>query len=199
MTLEYLRTYRKLISVYAKLITKIGSIGSAEVYELYREYLKLSVKLGTNRPVFEEDKEKYKNCNCYGYALGVGAPDMFAKTFEYKEIDDFCQNIGFMTDEVHYSNDLNDNLYWLQKDLEVLGIDSYESTMLGDIHHGGYKILFFKSPHDFHFVRQNIDGSFSHKLGFSSRIERVEMPQERVLGRYNYIKTLEIVKPVIKK
>lgn len=77
----------------------------------------------------------------------ITIPDIFAKTFEYKEIDDFCHNIGFMT------NDLDDNLYWLQKDLEKLEIGSYECTMLGDVKHGGYKISFFKSPHDFHFIR----------------------------------------------
>ena len=50
MMLEYLKTYRKLILVYSRLITRIGTISSAEVYELYREYLKLSVKLSTNSP-----------------------------------------------------------------------------------------------------------------------------------------------------
>lgn len=195
--LEYLKTYKELISVYYRLISKIGSIGSAEVYELYREYLKLSVKLGTNQPFFDEKEGKYNNCNCYCYALGITAPDIFAKTFEYKEIDNFCHNIGFMTDEMHASTDLNDNLFWLQKDLELLGIDYYECTMLGDTHHGGYKIAFFKAPFDFHFIRQNMDGSWSHKLGYNPIIEKVEMPQERVLRKYNYIKTLEIVKPVI--
>ena len=195
--LEYLRTYRKLILVYYKLISQIGSIGSAEVYELYREYLKLSVKLGTNQPLFDEKEGKYDNCNCYCYALGITAPDIFAKTFEYKEIDEFGHNIGFMTNEMHCSINLDDNLYYLQSDLEKLEIDSYECTMFCDTHHGGYKIAFFKSPHDFHFIRQNIDGTWSHKLGYTPVIERIEMPQERVLGKYNYIKTLEIVKPVI--
>lgn len=199
MMLEYLKTYRKLILVYSRLITRIGTISSAEVYELYREYLKLSVKLSTNSPLFDEKEGKYNNCNCYCYALGITAPDIFAKTFEYKEIDDFCHNIGFMTNEMHSSSDLDDNLYWLQKDLEKLEIDSYECTMLGDAKHGGYKIAFFKSPYDFHFIRQNIDGIWSHKLGYTPTIEKVEMPQERVLGRYNYVKTLEIVKPVIWK
>ena len=199
MTLEYLKTYRELVFVYVRLISNIRNLTSLYVYELYREYLKLCVKLGTNKPLFDEKEGKYNHSNCYMYALGLITPEIFASVYEYKEIDNLTHNLGFMTDDLYSSNDLNTNLYDLQKDLELLGIDSYECTMLGDTHHGGYKIAFFKAPFDFHFIRQNMDGTWSHKLGYSPIIERVEMPQERVLGRYNYIKTLEIVKPIIEK
>ena len=54
MTLEYLKTYRELVFVYVRLISNIRNLTSLDVYELYREYLKLCVKLGTNKPLFDE-------------------------------------------------------------------------------------------------------------------------------------------------
>ncbi len=197
--LEYLKTYRDIALIYKKLFTEFDHMCSLDVLDLYREYLKLSVKLGTNSPVFDEKFGKYAHCNCYCYALGITAPYEFVKRYEYKEIDDLSHNLGFMDDRFRYSLDLDMNLSGLQSDLELLGIDSYETTMLHEPSHNGYKIAFFKAYDDFHFIRQNSDGSWSHKLGYTPKIERIEMPQERVLGRYNYVKTLEIVKPVIRK
>lgn len=195
--LEYLKIYNKILSIYNRIILYSDNITSKEVLELYKEYLKLSVKLGTNKPLFDEKEGKYNNSNCYMYALGLTTPKIFASIYEYKEIDDLIHNLGFISD-IPYSTSLKENLYSLQCDLENLGIDSYECTMLGDTHHGGYKIALFKAPYDFHFIRQNSDGSWSHKLGYSPIIERIEIPQERVLGEYDYIKTLEIVKPIIR-
>lgn len=196
--LEYLKVYRKIISIYKKMLTESKNMGSKEVYELYREFLKLSVKLSTNNPTFYESFNKYRNSNCYLYALGLTAPDIFAKTYEYKEIEKMYHNVGFMENEMHFSTDLNQNLYDIQRDFEILGIDSYEVNMESNNSHGGYKIAIFKASHDIHFVRQNRDGTWSHKMGYTDTIEKVHMKECEVFKYYKHIKTLEIVKPVVR-
>lgn len=193
--LEYLKTYRDIISIYKRLLTESKNMGSSEVYELYREFLKLSIKLSTNNPTFYEDFNKYRNCNCYLYALCLTAPSLFAKTYEDKEIEQMYHNVGFMTNEMNYSTDLERNLSDLERDFEILGIDSYECDRYENPTHGGYKIAIFKAPHDIHFVRQNRNGTWSHKMGYTDTIERVDMSNHEVFEFYKYVKTLEIVKP----
>ena len=50
---------------------------------------------------------------------------------------------------------------------------------------------------DFHFIRQNIDKKWSHKLGYSETIDIVT-PKYNVL-EYTNVGTIEIVKPVIRE
>ena len=65
--------------------------------------------------------------------------------------------------------------------------------------HGGYKISLYESSDDFHFIRQNEDGTWSHKLGYSDLVERIDNPSKYLFDEYECIKTLEIVKPVLRK
>ena len=193
--LEYLKTYRDIISIYKRLLTESKNMESSEIYELYREFLKLSIKLSTTNSTFSEEFNTYRNCNCYLYALCLTTPSLFAKTYEDKEIEQMYHNVGFMTNEMNYSTDLDHNLSDLERDFEILGIDSYECDRYENPTHGGYKIAIFKAPHDVHFVRQNRNGTWSHKMGYTDTIERVDMSNHEVFEFYKYVKTLEIVKP----
>ena len=86
----------------------------------------------------------------------------------------------------------------LKSDLDSLGIYYYETDIDSINNHGGYKIsLYYNYGEDFHFIREDFDGKWSHKMGYSGSIERVE-PSERIF-KYNLVTTYEIVKPNIRK
>ena len=89
-------------------------------------------------------------------------------------------------------------LYGLAKDFEELNIDSYEISSDLPNEHGGYKIAFYLSFNDFHFLRQNSDGSWSHKVGYLNRIDKFDTLPNIVNGNYELIKVLEIVKPKVR-
>jgi len=175
-------------------------LSSVEILNLYIEYLKLSVCLGTNNPVFYESLKKYNHTNCYCYALGIDFPKLFYDRYLYVEIENFCHNLGFIScrSKGYVLDKKLENLY---RDLETLNIIFYETDIDSQNQHGGYKIAFYNEDSyytgDFHFFRQNCDGLWSEKKGYSSGIV-LHDKLEPVVGNYKLVKTLEIVKPVIK-
>ena len=180
---------KELLLIYSQMLK---TSDERKYFELCKMYLQLLVKLGTNNPVFEENKEKYTNGNCYSYALGLSNPKFVNNNFLQTGM-----SIGYVGGSLVSSNNPGKYLYGIQKDFETLEIDFYDSITGEENKHGGYKIAFYVSPEDFHFIRQNADGSWSHKVGYSKIIERVNEPGEN-LNDYKYVKTLEIVKPVLK-
>ena len=94
---------------------------------------------------------------------------------------------------------INGKMPWnLKSDLDSLGIYYYETDIDSINNHGGYKIsLYYNYGEDFHFIREDFDGKWSHKMGYSGSIERVK-PSERIF-KYNLVTTYEIVKPNIRK
>lgn len=187
----------KIMNIY-KYLYLHRKLSSAEILKLYIEYLKLSVCLGTNSPVFEENLKKYNHTNCYCYALGIDYPRLFFERYLYAEIDSFYHELGFISrcSKPYVISKKIENLY---KDLETLNIRFYETDIDSQTKHDGYKIAFYNCDNscDFHFFRQNIDGSWSEKQGYSSRFFKVSK-LEPVVGNYKLVKTLEIVKPIIK-
>lgn len=151
---------------------------------LYLEYLKLSVYL-YNKPSFY-DSIDYTGVNCYMYSLMLDLPNIFQKELLNKF------NPGFISGKTS-KNDLV-NLFF---DLDELGINYYEINKEDTPTHGGYKILMFQGSGDFHFRRQNTDGTYSEKLGFSKYIKECTDPFN--YHDYKLIKTLEIIKPTLQK
>lgn len=180
---------KELLLIYSQMLK---TCDERKYFELYKMYLQLLVKLSTNKPVFEENQKKYTNGNCYSYALGLSNPDGVSNV-----IMQTGMNIGYVGGSLVTSNDPEKYLYGIQKDFETLEVDFYDSAIGEENKHGGYKIAFYVSPKDFHFIRQNIDGSWSHKVGYSKVIKMVNEPGETFEG-YKRVKTLEIVKPVLK-
>lgn len=176
-----------------------SSISEEEVIELYRRYLYLESRISTNSPSFKGDKEKYRCGNCYYYALGFTTPDVFSDVYGRFKKKMMTHNIGFISGNTIDVSDPDDLMYGFEIDMGYLRIKCFDSEVDKPNQHNGYKVSLYRGFKDFHFTRQNSDGSWSHKLGYTSTIEKVEMLQERVLGRYDYVKTLEIAKPVIMK
>ena len=185
----------KILKLYKKLFTE--KLKARDIENIYIEYLKLSVLLGTNEPCFRENLGKYKHVNCYGYALGIDLPEYIYKKYLNVESDGIRHNLGFASQKKFpvTAQQKLDNLF---SDFEVLNINWFETDIERQNNHGGYKIAFYVNDgYDFHLIRQNKDGSWSEKLGYSFKIIQTEKP--RPLGEnYKLIKTLEIVKPTIK-
>lgn len=198
MLKEYNETYAKIMWLYTKLITGINSRSAEKIEKLYLEYLKESIKLSTNKPKFEENTKKYKHTNCYGYALEYSCPDIFMDLYEHINIDSFAFNLGFTSDEIYNRYEFEYNYSAMMTDFENLDIHAFNSSIDSKNKYGGYKIAIYKSFGDFHLLRQNMDGTWSHKLGYSNIIERVE-PLEYIEGEYERVNVLEIVKPTINR
>lgn len=189
------------------------TLANSEIRRLYREYLKLYVRI--NRMIPEYDEGKFKgNINCYFYALDLTLPYVFKESFERITHHPFCTNLGEISALKYFRDNFIvptpcDLLDYIYTDLDTLKIKAYDSTINSPLKHNGYKIAIFMEDnkrHDYHFARQNIDGSWSSKIGYEELIVKSDNPfdflNENLFGietNYEYVKTLELVKPSIKR
>lgn len=190
-----LRIRLKILRLYKKLFSE--NLSASEIEKIYVEYLKLKLLLSTNVPHFKENLGKYRHVNCYGYALGINLPECIYKKYLSVESDGISHNLGFASGK-SFPITAQEKLENLFSDFEILNIKWFETDIESENKHGGYKIAFYcDNWRDFHFIRQNKDGSWSEKIGHTSEIIQTDNP--RPLGQnYKLIKTLEIVKPTIK-
>lgn len=170
-----------------------------EVIWLYLQFLRLDMMLQNSSPEFMEEK---RIGNCYTYAMDFKYPEVFRDIYHNFSETRMNFNVGFIGNRknMHTKSpeEIIENFY---KDCEYLNISVYDSGYSEEIKHDGYKILFFirkgsYKPIDFHFMRQNIDGSWSHKNGYDGDIKLTE-PQ-RYDKDYELVRTLEIKKPTIR-
>lgn len=183
--------YDKIYGLYNEIL-KI-SMDSPKYFELYKEYIKLLILISSNNPSFNDDVKKYINGNCYSYALDIFNPEGISNV-----ILQLGLNVGYLSRNLVYNGTKEKYLYGLAKDFEELNIDSYEISSDLPNEHGGYKIAFYLSFNDFHFLRQNSDGSWSHKVGYLNRLDKFDTLPNIVNGNYELIKVLEIVKPKVR-
>lgn len=202
MNIDYLQIKLKELKLFLEMKYKAKT--SLDVERLYLSFLKEEIKMGTNYPNYEKDREFYYLGNCYTYALGLRSISSFIEQYKYFKIDDlFPFNCGFMHEICKAFQSKEELLERFYQDCEALGILVYETGINTPISYGGYKIALFVSCfhnkfNDFHFVRQNEDGSWSHKLGYFNEPQLIEF-SEQLNGHYEFLKTFEIVKPVIRE
>lgn len=185
--------YLKLISFYNKVFTS-NYMSELDLLKVYREFLRDYIRLCKENPSFESDSKwkLYTEGNCYCYALMLPTPKVFVRAYYSKSKHEFPHDVGFLSGKEH-SDDIDICYDNLRSDLDFLGVDYYETNNDAYNSHGGYKISFLKSIDDFHFLRQNIDGTWSHKRGYNSYIERTSF-DAKILEDFKHVKTLEIVK-----
>lgn len=176
---------------------------------LYRKYLKLQV-MSENIP---KDYVLSKG-NCYFYALGLPIPDIFYQKYWELYGNIWQINVGEVGKDYRILTNklaLYKYRYLLEAlyaDLETLKIKSYECNIDSMPTHNGFKIAIFSYNNswkgDYHFVRQNPDGTWMQKLGYSPYIsscknilEFIDDYNRKKDTDYEYVKTLELVKPVI--
>ena len=155
--------YLKLISFYNKVFTS-NYMSELDLLKIYREFLRDYIRLCKENPSFESDSKwkLYTEGNCYCYALMLPTPRVFVRAYYSKSKHEFPHDVGFLSGK-EYSDDIDICYDNLRSDLDFLGVDYYETNNDAYNSHGGYKISFLKSIDDFRFLRQNIDGTWSHK------------------------------------
>ena len=205
MSIEFLKkieTKIKLIKLYEQAKYCQSSL---EIEKIYLQALKELIKLGTNNLIFQTDLKKYYLGNCYTYALGLPSLTYLIKKYCELEISDvFPFNLGFMNQKSYYlnGNGINTVLNAFKSDCDSLNIKVYETNVKADDIHGGYKIALFyycnKNNQDFHFIRQNQNGTWSDKQGYFLPPRLLPSFNEYYKG-YDFLGTFEIVKPVIRQ
>ncbi len=177
-------------------------IMQAKIIDIYRQYLQLLVQIQNPIPHLE-DNYQLQNGNCYFYALALPIPSYFKKIYQ-KTASAFTLNVGELSNTFnYYPFNSKDVLEYLYADLEYLKIKYYASNIKDNPQHNGYKIALFVDEYepDYHFMRQNIDGTWSQKYGYNGSILITPHVNDFLLDspHYEYVKTLEIVKPTIRR
>lgn len=202
MTLEEIRNNREVVKRYGEILSIFKEIYKKRNYYSnthYLEYIKLAIGLGTNKPTFHEDYDKIAG-NCYTYALDLyGSHSIFPSPAIY---------VGFLSG---YKGDILSGKELLERfyaDCDTLGIKAYDSSIRSENVHGGYKLAIYFGKHteygdlDFHFLRENSDGSWSERAGYDGKVKLYEGEPKLKLDRefsYEMIKVVEIVKPIIRE
>ena len=145
--------------------------------------------------------------NCYTYALGLPSKKEFIDKFiSLGQEELFPFNCGFTYTTKNYAlpgnaSSILQNFY---HDCSILGIQVFDSEVDLPNYHGGYKVMLYLSFYhsfcnDFHFIRQNLkDGTWSDKIGYFGSMRKLEYPCS-FNSNYKYVKTFEIVKPIIRE
>ena len=210
LTIQEIEIKRRILEIKKELLLlkvdyHIKTIDE-RVEALYREYLKLYVQVGRRIPNYRYDKWPYEN-NCYFYALDLPTPRFFGETFRYG----FDTNVGLISNSPIYKGcliSLDNTLEAFYEDLDALKIRVFESDKLMPPVHDGYKIAMYyynsEIGSDYHFVRQNSDGTWSSKIGYDYKFSLTDTPDDFRLyydssRYYEYVKTFEIVKPTLKR
>ena len=139
--------------------------------------LKISgLKLHNMIDVNNKEWKNLKTTNCYAYALGLDIP-------EYSIIKDAFSTIGMMAisndhemtpEEKHYIPDVER----LKMDLDFLKIKYEEADPFELVKDNEWLIAYYNCPftpgYDFHFVRRNKDGIWTHKCGWKGGLSTVD-------------------------
>ena len=203
---------RKMMEIKQELLLIIKSGKSKyfeeEINSLYIEYLKLYVQVSERIPKYNSLDLKFKGTrhNCYFYALDFAIPQVFDDAMSSIGYNRLENSVGIISSgmpiwEINRTN-LLDKFY---ADMDTLNIKVYNSDKYSCNIHDGYKVGIYiddnSISNDYHFVRENSNGNFSHKCGYFSRPELLTCLRDIIRTDYYYelIKTVELVKPTIKR
>jgi len=126
--------------------------------------------IGAYPPNFVVDYSHYRNC--YAHALNCMYEDR-----DYSVYSPGAITATFNESDIFYSEDCHiyfrEDLYLklIKRDCSMLGIDAQCCSYGAQLAENAYKIVlaYSNAENDFHFIRQNADGLWSHKPGFGSR------------------------------
>ena len=115
------------------------------------------------------DEAHVDNTNCYGYVFNMWIVSEEDRRFSY---------LGWteMEDNVCYTKEDAEKAFLL--DIKNLGFKVRKINKAPKPKNNKINVAFFigktayKTNGDFHFARQNHDGTWSHKLGFKGEVER---------------------------
>ena len=187
-------------------------VDDKNITKLYGKYLKLLVQMENIAPLKE-----LLHGNCYFYALGLPIPSEFRYKYSALTTFDFQVNVGDISNYQSLFTALNPvtTMYYyqnlldaLKSDLDFLKIKQYASDINDTPKHEGFKIAIFsdndRKRGDYHFARQTKNGVWLQKFGYYNGIiktdnilDYMDDYNKKQDTNYEYVKTLELVKPVI--
>ena len=134
------------------------------------------IKKASYPPVFESDKDFYSKSelNCYAYALQLKTDVVSLRKRCQSEYLYYMP--GLLSKSNYNPNFISSHIvdYFLS-DLDTFGIKHEETHEDAEIEENAYKIAVYKSlvaNFDFHFMRQNVDGSWSEKAGKYGEVKK---------------------------
>lgn len=158
--------------------------------------------IGPYPPDFVVDLSPYRNC--YGHALNCMFEDRDYSIYSPGAITAlFNGSDCFINGDYYFRPDLCITL--IKRDASCMGRNAFVCDYSSKLYENAYKIVltYSKADNDFHFLRQNSDGSWSHKPGYGRprRLIRSELisyhgeSQIEICGRsYKVIEILQLQK-----
>ena len=121
-----------------------------------------------------ENWEKFsKKTNCFTYALNM------KNRFDSKVVGTMG---NFKDIFLSSSLSLSEAITLEKEKLDVLNIEYRSSYFEEEVPDGYYKVIFFITTKDFHWVRQDEDGTWSHKLGWYLSPTNLDMDGNIILN-----------------
>lgn len=161
------------------------SLKESELLELYKSYLILRQKELSIVPDYNVDYNYYVNSyftNCYAYSLRLDIPEYFNEKYSLLTGYYFSFVPGVFSSK-KYPNNMKSLIDNTLSDLESLKIKlNYELVLLQELKN-------YNGSKDFHFIRKNICGNYSSKIGMSSYIPKTSYID--ILDGYELVKILK--------
>ncbi len=134
-------------------------------------------------PHYNSDFEFYNLShyfNCYAYAM----------QFRCLYVQKYWP--GFLSSSIPNKYNEKSIVDSFLKDCIMLELDFDFDKMKKQLYNDAYRvgIMWGKYEEDFHFIRENIDGTWSHMLGLGGSVERIFNPFE--IDDYYLLKTVKI-------
>jgi len=134
------------------------------VYEEFIQQVKDTISIQPIPPQYNPSEWRAKRFNCYAYALQA------------------CMNLtrydivpGFIAGYSDYIPTKECTLQYFKEDCEALGLEVVTSDLKEQVSANEYKIaVYLNEGRDFHFIRQDSDGKWSHKVGWKGDIEYLD-------------------------
>lgn len=170
--------------------------------------LKECIKRASYPPKYESDHDFYeygnetnfgfgiekKLFNCYAYAMQFDVDLYKSKYYENKRENCIKYNPGFLSNNIPLIYTIDSLIEAVYYDLEILGINMSCCDLASPISNDSYKIAIMiesnKINKDFHFIRQNYDGSWSEKQGYGGSVNIVNPKEQN--KNYVLIHTIKI-------
>lgn len=163
------------------------------MYKLLRKRIEKILKTTNYPPKYNPDKWRKKKFNCYMYALDI--------CMNFSKYRPTCRIApGFLSrgEKNDYNDTREETIQYLIEDCKVLNLNIAETTMEEKIKENEYKIaVYVKKYCDYHFIRQDSNGNWSEKDGWSGDIRIVnneDICKEIYDKRYSFIGIFKISK-----
>ena len=154
---------------------------------------KNAVEMASIPPQYNPDEWKGKEFNCYAYALRI-CVDL--RAYYNREIVPGFLSIG---KNAFYQESPETMLKLFKQDCETLNLKVSETSLNEPLNENEYKVAVYACAcgnyKDFHFIRQDSNGNWSHKRGWLKPIETYEEKDIlKKFGIYEFVKMFKIAK-----